>query len=245
MPRYLRSSSNLFYREQGRWMPLLILPGNTASSAVQAGELAYFGERYHAVALDLPGTGRSERIDAWPDDWWREGARGAVGLLDHLSVAQVVVMAQQALHRVRAVVADSCVTRQPPEVLRAEVASHGQRYPEAVAFWRLAHGEDWEQVVEADSDLMLRVAKRGGRWFDRSLSEIGCPVLLTGSLQDAILHDGAAQMIEMAEQIPESQLVLVNGGDHPLMWSRSEDFRRAVDAFLTSLRGGDGASGDV
>ena len=57
----------------------------------------------------------------------------------------------------------------------------------------------------------------------------------TGSLQDSTLHDGSAQIVEMALQIPESQLVLVNGGDHPLMWSRPERFRRAVDAFLASL----------
>ena len=82
--------------------------------------------------------------------------------MDHLSVAQGIVMgtsgsavaallmAQHAPHRVRAVIADSCVMRQPPEVLRAEVAGRRRRRPEAVAFWRHAHGDDWEQVVEAE-----------------------------------------------------------------------------------------------
>jgi pimeloyl-ACP methyl ester carboxylesterase len=39
----------------------------------------------------------------------------------------------------------------------------------------------------------------------------------------------------MATQIPESQLVLVNGGDHPLMWSRPQRFRRAADSFLAGV----------
>jgi valacyclovir hydrolase len=236
---------------------LVILHGNTASSAVHLGELAHFGQRYHAVALDFPGTGQSERLGVWPDAWWLQGAWAAVALMDHLSVAQGIVMgtsggavaallmAQHAPERVRAVIADSCVMRQPPEVLRAEVAGRRQWHPGAVAFWQQAHGDDWEQVVEADNDLLLRLAQRGGRWFERSLSGIRCPVLLTGSLQDSTLHNGAAQMLEMASQIPESQLHLVNGGDHPLMWSRPELFRRAVDAFLASLHDNGGENGDV
>ncbi len=251
------SNDHLFYRDEGHGPLLLILPGNTASSAVHVGELAHFGQLVHAVALDLPGTGQSDRIDVWPDNWWLEGARAAIALLDHLSAAQAVVMgasggavaallmAQHAPDRVHAVIADSCVICQPPEVLRAEVADRRRRRPEAVAFWQHAHGDGWEQVVEADSDLLLRLAERGGRWFQRDLSEIGCPVLLTGSLQDATLHDGAAQMVAMAEQVLESQLVLVNGGGHPLMWTRPAIFRRAVDGFLRALVQEEGDSGDV
>jgi pimeloyl-ACP methyl ester carboxylesterase len=144
-------------------------------------------------------------------------------------------MAQHAPGRVRAVIADSCVARQPPEVLRAEVAGRRERHPEAVAFWQHAHGDGWEQVIEADSDIMLRLAERNGRWFERSLSEVQCPVLFTGSLQDATLHNGAVQMVEMATQIPESQLMLVSGGDHPLMWTRPEVFRRAAESFMSGL----------
>ena len=246
----------LFYREQGQGPLLLILHGNTASSALHLGELDYFSRRvaerqpYRAAALDFLGAGRSERVDVWPDDWWLQGAQSALALLDHLSIDRCIVMgtsggavaallmAQHAPGRVRAVIADSCVRRQPPEVLRAAVDDRRQRHPEAAVFWRQAHGDDWEQVVEADSALLLRLAQRDGLWFERSLAEIRCPVLLTGSFQDALLYNGAAQMVEMAAEIPQSQLYLVNAGDHPLMWSRPEDFRRAVDAFLMGLEKG-------
>jgi pimeloyl-ACP methyl ester carboxylesterase len=193
------------------------------------------------------GTGRSERVEVWPSDWWLQGARMAVSLMDHLAEERAVVMgtsggavvallmAQYAPERVRAVIADSCVHRQPPEVLRAEVAHRRQYDPDAKAFWQGAHGDDWEQVVEADCRLMLDLAARDGRFFDKSLSTIRCPVLLTGSLQDPLLYRGADQMLAMASQIPESRLLLVNGGDHPLMWSRAQDFREAADAFLRVL----------
>lgn len=247
----------LFYREQSQGALLLILHGNTASSALHLGELDYFSRRvagrhpYRAVALDFLGAGQSERVDVWPDDWWLQGAQSALALMDHLAVERCIVMgtsggavaallmAQHAPDRVQAVIADSCVKHQPPEVLWAAVDERRQRDPGAVAFWRQAHGDDWEQVVEADSALLLRLAQRDGQWFERSLSEIRCPVLLTGSLRDALLYNGAAQMVEMAAEIPQGQLYLVNAGDHPLMWSRPEDFRRAVDAFLMGLDEGD------
>ncbi|MFN2169037.1 MAG: alpha/beta fold hydrolase, partial [Anaerolineae bacterium] len=179
MPYFTYSQHRLFYREEGSGPLLFILPGNTASSALHLGELAHFGERYHAVALDFLGTGRSERVEVWPDDWWLEGAWTAVALMDHLSESQAIVvgtsggavvallMAQHAPGRVRAVLADSCVIRQPPEVLRAEVAVRRQRQPAAEAFWRRAHGDDWEQVVEADNKILLKLAEHDGQWFER------------------------------------------------------------------------------
>lgn len=247
MPHFTYRQLEFYYREQGQGPLLLILHGNTASSAMHLGELAHFGQRYHAVAPDFLGTGQSQRVDVWPDDWWLQNAWAAVALLDHLAEPRAVVvgtsggavaallMAQHAPERIRAVIADSCVIRQPPDVLRAEVASRREQYSEAGAFWQSAHGDDWQQVVEADNDLMLRLAERNGRWFERSLSEIRCPVLLTASLQDTLLFDGAAQNLEMARQIPDSQLVLVHGGGHPLMWSRPRRFRRAADCFLAGL----------
>lgn len=146
-----------------------------------------------------------------------------------------LLMAQHTPDRVQAVIADSFVSRQPPEALRAEVAGRRKRHAEAVAFWHAMHGLDWEVVIEADNDQMLRLAQRDGRFFQRSLTDVRCPVPLTGSLQDRLLCDGPAQILETASQVAESQLYLVNGGDHPLMWSRPERFRRAVDTFLAGL----------
>lgn len=247
MPYFTYRHARLFYQEQGQGSLLLILHGNTASSTGHLEDLAHFGQSCHAVAPDLLGTGQSQRLDSWPADWWQENAQAAVALLDHLAEAQAIVvgtsggaviallMAQHAPERVRAVIADSCVTRQPPETLHAAVADRRRRHPDAVAFWQAMHGQDWEQVIEADNELMLRLARRNGRFFQQSLSQVQCPVLITGSLQDSMLFDGAKQMVEMAERIPESQLVLINAGNHPLIWSQSRRFRRIADSFLSWL----------
>jgi pimeloyl-ACP methyl ester carboxylesterase len=244
MPYFMYQGRRLFYREQGSGPPLLILPGNTASSACHPGELAHFGQRYRAVALDFLGVGQSDRVAVWPHNWWAEGATAAVALLDQLGVEQCIavgasggaaialLLAIQRPERVRAVVADSVVARIPADALRALLAERAQRTPGQVAFWRQAHGDDWAQVVDADTMMLASHAATGIDYFQDRLAQIGCPTLLTASLLDPLLPAVASQICAMARQIPQSRLFLVNGGDHPLMWSRASEFRAVADAFL-------------
>ncbi|MBD3305798.1 alpha/beta fold hydrolase [candidate division KSB3 bacterium] len=245
MPYFTHQTYRLFYREQGDGPLLILLPGNTASSACHEDELVYFSRHYHAVALDFLGTGRSDRLDAWPDDWWERAAADVAALVQFIGEDRAVLMGTSgggivALltailfpERVQAVVADSCVERYPADMLREVVAERQERSERQVAFWQFAHGEDWQQVVEADSDLLLRAAQHGDLdWAQGRLTAIRCPVLLTASLRDNSLPDVANQMCRMAAQIPDSRLFLVNGGAHPLMWSRREDFLCVSEYFL-------------
>ena len=57
MPYFEWKGRRLFYRQRGEGDLLLILPGNTASSACHEAELAYFSDRYQVVALDFLGSG--------------------------------------------------------------------------------------------------------------------------------------------------------------------------------------------
>jgi pimeloyl-ACP methyl ester carboxylesterase len=244
MPYFTHYERQLFYREHGSGPLLLILPGNTASSACHLGELAHFGQRYRAVALDFLGAGRSDRVAVWPHDWWDEGAAAAVALLDQLDAQQCIAVGTSggaaialllAIHhpeRVRAVVADSVVAHIPAEALRPLLAERAQRTPGQVAFWRQAHGDDWPQVVDADTAMLTGHAATGIDYFQDRLAQIACPALLTASLTDALLPAVASQLCAMARQIPRCCLFMVNGGDHPLMWSRASEFCAVADAFL-------------
>ena len=246
MPYYTSDNHRLHYREQGQGPLLLILPGSTASSVGHHGELAYFGQRYHAATLDFWGTGESDRLSVWPDDWWERGARDAARLVEHLGYERCVamgtsgggvvalLMAIMSPERVQTVVADSCVEKLSPERLRELVAERQQRRPEQVSFWQHAHGDDWPEVVTADSDLLLRLAARGGDYFGGRLRQIQCPVLFTASLHDDLLPEVGPQLCAMVEQVNDSRLFLVREGTHPLMWSRPGDFRRAATCFLNA-----------
>ena len=65
--------------------------------------------------------------------------------------------------RVRAVVTDSvteCFTAAMFD--RNVAAERASRTPGQVAFWQHAHGPDWEAVIEADTDMLRRLAEIGG-----------------------------------------------------------------------------------
>jgi len=247
MPFFKHNGQQLFYRTEGSGPLLLVLPGNTASSACNAGELATFSRAYKVAALDPLGTGQSHRIALWPENWWEQNAHAAASLVAHLGYEQCIAMgtsgggimalllALACPERVRAVIADSCVECLPGSVLQAAVAERRQYSPGQVAFWRHAHGDDWQTVVNADSDLLLRLAARELHWFDGRLPEIVCPVLLTASLRDGALPNVAGQVCHMAEQIPDCQVFFTNAGGHPLMWSRPNAFQAIAWIFLQSI----------
>jgi valacyclovir hydrolase len=246
MPYFTHNGHRLFYREQGTGPLLLILPGNTASSVWLAGELDYFSTRYRAVALDFWGTGQSDRLGSFPLDWWEQGAHDAAALVDYLESQPALVMGTSGgamvallmaiLHpaQVQAVIADSTVERFPPRWLSREIALGRKPNAGQVSFWQKAHGDDWPQIVEADSDLLLRFEQAGGDAFRGRLSQITCPVLLSASVRDEALPDVEPQVRGMAAQIKGSRLYLAQAGSHPLMWSRSAEFRREADKFLAS-----------
>jgi len=246
MPTFRNDGHQLFYLEAGHGPLMVLLAGNTATSACMQGELATFSERYHAVALDFWGTGRSDRLEIWPDDWFQEAAHDTAALIRHLGSEAIVAgtsggadvalwLAVLVPDLVTAVIADSTVEIYPPDELRTEVHGREARTPGQVGFWRFAHGEDWEQPVDADSRLLLRMADLGGRLAPEALDAIRCPVLLSATLDDDSLPDVAGQLPSMAQRIPDARVFLTKGGAHPLMWSRPEEFRAACDAFLALI----------
>ena len=74
-------------------------------------------------------------------------------------------------------IADSTVEVYPPDLLRAGMRDREACTPGQIGFWQFAHGEDWEQPVDADSDMLRRIADRGGRLAPEALETIQCPVL--------------------------------------------------------------------
>lgn len=246
MPAFYHQNVRLAYREAGRGPLLVLLPGNTSSSAHLVPQVEVFARHFHTAALDFRGTGQSQRLERWPEDWFDQAAADTVALIDHLGAADAflvgtsggaVVALLAAIrypNRVRAVVADSTARRIDPAVL----SQRDPDDPQAGGFWESAHGPDWPQVVAADSDMLLRFSQQHAGWFGGRLGEIRCPVLLTASLQDELLPEGfAGQILEMAREIPGCQALFNHDGSHPLMWSRPQVFYRWALSFLGAGEG--------
>jgi pimeloyl-ACP methyl ester carboxylesterase len=117
--------------------------------------------------------------------------------------------------------------RRGPRLLR-RLTSRPRR-----TFWMQAHGDDWAEVVAADTALLLELADRGG-WDPLAgrLTGIRCPVLLTSSLGDEDLPFVVPHHQHMAMQIPDCRLWVTPRGEHPAMWTDKRGFRRRADRFL-------------
>jgi pimeloyl-ACP methyl ester carboxylesterase len=248
MPYFLWNHRRIFYREKGGGPLLVLLPGNTSSSVNLQGEVAYFSRRYRAVALDFLGTGRSDRVEVWADQWWRQGARQVKALVGELGATSCILVGTSggavaallaAIHYpevIRAVVADSFIPYLTEEMMKGILVPDREKpNPGQIMFWEAAHGPYWKQVVQADTAMVQRFVRQGGDWFQGKLAQVRCPVLMTASKRDPVLPGVASYMATMAEQIPNSRVYLHQEGTHPLIWSAPGIFRAVSDLFLDSL----------
>jgi len=248
MPYFTFQEKRIYYRESGSGRLLTLLTGNTGSSALHDREIAYFAKKYRVISPDYIGYGKSERIDRFPIDFWWKNADMVINLIHRIEGEEVIVvgtsgggmialnMAILAPNLIKAVVADSFVGEfLDPGWVELLVKDRELKTDSQRSFWEIAHGKDWEEIVEKDSLMLMEVAEEGGSVFKKRLNEILCPVLLTGSLSDHLIPNIERGMSDVSRQIPSSKIVFYPNGAHPLMWSKATEFRREVISFLGRL----------
>jgi Predicted hydrolases or acyltransferases (alpha/beta hydrolase superfamily) len=91
----------------------------------------------------------------------------------------------------------------------------------------------WLAGLMADQDRTLMVsAWRETMAFDSRprLGEIACPTLIVAGSNDQAVPIHHAKMLH--DGITGSQLVIVNGADHALIWTHADEFLQVTDEFL-------------
>ncbi len=248
MPDFCYKNKKIFYRDEGEGQTILLLPGNTSSSSIHEGEIEFFSKRYRVICPDYPGYGKSDRVERFPVDFWWHNAEMCVQLMRSLKVGDFIVIGTSgggmiALNvaimypgSVKCAIADS-IPGEFPGANDIELLMNGREFltEGQVHFWTRAHGEDWRDVVNLDTMLIVDTAKRGESFYKGRLGEIKCPVLLTGSLADDMVVNIEAGIANIARQISMSKVVLFPAGGHTLMLSRPEAFRAEVTGFIEKL----------
>jgi pimeloyl-ACP methyl ester carboxylesterase len=247
MSEFIWNDHTIHYEDAGSGPLLMILPGNTASSAHYGDAIAYWSESYRVICPDLLGTGQSSRLASWPVNWWEENAKMAGALLDHLacpacitigsSGGGIIALLMAILHpeKVQAVVADSTVSVWLPGQLADMVRQRQNATSPTIQFWQMGHGDDWQDVIKADGQLLLAFDRQGGNWTRERLNKIHCPVLLAGSLHDEFLPQIGQEYLKMAASIADCEIYLTNTGGHALIWSKPHIFFGIVETFLKQL----------
>lgn len=243
---YDYNGKKIFYRDMSKGDVIVLLPGNTASSAAHINEIDYFSKNYRVICPDYIGYGQSERTNKLPDNFWYESALMILGLMKDLNVDKYKIigssgggliglnMAIIAPEKTELIVADSLIGEYIDESISSKIIKSRAHTDKRIQeFWRYTHGEDWEKVIEFDSNMIGQFSKRGKSIFNGNLNKIKCPVLLIGSLNDELVPDIQSNMGKICKQIKNAKLLLYSYGRHPVMWTNSDVYRKDVMDFLT------------
>ena len=109
--------------------------------------------------------------------------------------------------------------------------------PGARDFYEYMHGSDWEQIVDCDTDAVIRHAREIGQFFHQPLHTLKADILLTGSREDAFMCAVSSDFLEnayadMLATIGHGSMHLFSSGAHPAMMTNQEAFYKMSREFF-------------
>jgi pimeloyl-ACP methyl ester carboxylesterase len=246
----------LYFTDRGSGPPLLLVHGLMVTGEMFEPAVDQFATRHRVIVPDLRGHGRSRGLP--PPYAVRHLAADLSRLLDHLGVESIAVLgysqggatAQQLAldhpeqcHRLVLACTYAFNMATPREKFEGHVLPTLVRMlgPRRFARFAVSQGAkelgkeraDWLAGLMGDQDRKLMVsAWRETMTFDsrKRLAEIACPTLVIAGSKDQAVPMHHAEMLQAA--ITGSQLAVVDGAGHTLIWTHLDEFVRLVEEFL-------------
>ena len=244
------NSHNIYFEEEGTGTPLLLLHGNTASSAMFYEIAPEYAKTYKVILIYFLGCGKSDRVDVWEEDLWYDEAMQVISFLEEKNYRNVDIIGTSggalaalnvALERpdlVHKVIADSFEGEQAnpgiSETLRIGREASKQDAG-ARMFYEMMNGPDWEAVVDADTQAVITHANHIVQFFHKPLSELKPDVLFTGSKEDSMFPKDFFETTfhAMLQKIGHGKTYLFEHGSHPAMLSNKEEFLEISRRYFT------------
>jgi pimeloyl-ACP methyl ester carboxylesterase len=251
----LASSDLLYFTEHGSGPPLLLVHGLMVTGDMFEPVIGHFATRHRVIVPDLRGHGRSRGLP--PPYTAAQLASDLSHLLDHLGIESTAVLGySQGGAIVQQLVLDhpaqcdrlvlACTYAFNMATFREWLEGHlaplfmrvlgMRRFAAFVAKAATQLGKergDWLAGLIADQDLkLMSSAWRETMAFDsrRRLTEINCPTLIIAASNDVGVPIHHAKMLH--DGIAGSRLVIIDGADHALIWTHTDEFARLVNEFL-------------
>ena len=102
-------------------------------------------------------------------------------------------------------------------------------------YYEWCQGEDWEKVVDLDTEALLQCAKEKRPLFHKPLNELKVPTLLVGSKKDEMCRPNLEdEYKQMSTVIPNAKVYIFNQGGHPAILSNAEEFAQLIQRFLSA-----------
>jgi len=250
------NSDVLFFVERGTGPPLLLVHGLMVTGEMFEPVIDHFAARHRVIVPDLRGHGRSRRLP--PPYTAPQVASDLSRLLDHLGVKSTAVLGYSQGGAIAQQLVIDHPTRCSRLVLACTYAFNMVSFREQIEghlvplfinilgmrrFAKLITSQGLKQVSKETADRVLDLianqdpklmvsAWREAMAFDsrRRLADIKCPTLVVAASNEVAVPFHHAKMLH--DGIAGSQLVVVDGTDHALLWERPDEFVRIVDKFL-------------
>ena len=241
-------AKKIYFTQKGEGKPVLFLHGNTASSKMFEPLLPLYEGRFQVILMDFLGNGRSERVERFPADLWQEEARQVIALLEHLNLgkASLVGSSGGAWAAVNAglmrpdlvdrIVADSFDGRTLAEdfagnLLRERTSA--KKDAQAAGFYQWYQGDDWELIVDRDTEALVQCAEKKQPLFVKPLKELKVPLFLMGSLGDSMTRENLQQEYEAIAKETGAEVCMFEEGGHPALYSNAEAAAASIWKFLS------------
>jgi len=252
----LASSALLYFTERGSGPPLLLVHGLMVTGEMFEPVIEHLATRHRLIVPDLRGHGRSRGLP--PPYTVAQLASDLSRLLDHLGIDSTAVLGYSQ----GGAIAQQLVLDHPVQCDRLVLVCTYAFNMATVREWLEGHllpplvhllgvrrfakvvvsqgakqlsqqRAEWLASLMADQDRKLMVsAWKETMAFDSRcrLAEIGCPTLVVAASNDQAVPVHHAKMLH--DGIPGSQLVIIDGADHALIWTHSDELVRVTDEFL-------------
>jgi pimeloyl-ACP methyl ester carboxylesterase len=248
----------LYFTERGSGPPLLLVHGLMITGEMFEPVIDHFAERHRVIVPDLRGHGRSRVLP--PPYTAPQVVSDLARLLDHLRIDSTAVLGYSHGGAIAQQLVLDYPTRCSRLVLACTYAFNMITFRERIEGYlvpivinilgmrRLAKfviSRGLKQVSKERADRVLElIANQDGKlmvsaWraamaFDsrRRLAEIKRPTLVVAAANDAAVPFHHAKMLR--DGINGSQLVVIDGADHALIWERPDEFVRVVEKFLAA-----------
>lgn len=247
MSYFIYQSKKIYYSEQGCGKPVVFLHGDAASSKMFEPLLPLYTEEFKVILIDFLGNGKSDRVEELPADLWQEEARQTIALLRHLQYGKVNLVgtsggawvainaALECPDLVERIVADSFDGRTLAEDFADNLVkerSAAKKDEQASGFYEWCQGEDWEEVVDKNTDALLRCAREKRPLFCKPLEQLRNPLLLMGSIGDEMVRKDFLAEYETIAGLTGAEICIFESGFHPAIVSNGEQAAEVIGRFL-------------
>ena len=241
--------------------PLIFLHGIGGAARAWRGQLSTFGDRYHAIAWDMPGYGGSAPLASVSIATLADGLQD---FLQQIGATKPVIVG----HSIGGMIVQQWLTKFPHSASRVILAQTSPAFGKAEGDWQkqfiearlgpLDRGETMKTLaptlvaelvgddpdaggMEIARDCMGSVPEASYRammlallGFDqrKALGNISVPTLVLSGSKDK--NAPAPMMAKMATYIPSATYVELDGAGHLVNLERPNAFNTALDQFLAT-----------